>query len=67
MLNEHCTHAKTLCVCALAEHRRESGDFKEDELYAEKPFTWLICKLGEIGCNILQTRPTDPKPLPAPG
>jgi len=41
---------------AIAEHRRATGDYKEDELYAEKPFTWLIHRLAEAGCNLLQKR-----------
>jgi isopentenyldiphosphate isomerase len=51
---------------ATAQYRRETGDYKEDEWFGEKPFAWLLHKLGEIGCNVLQERPTDQKPLPKP-
>jgi hypothetical protein len=52
-------------AAAMAQHRKAEGRDKDD-LYAEKPFQWLINYLSQAGCNVLQQRPTDPKPLPKP-
>ena len=52
-------------AAAMAQHRKAEGK-SDDELFAEGPFAWLINKLSQAGCNILQQRPTDPKPLPKP-
>jgi hypothetical protein len=50
-------------AAAMAQQRKAEG---KDELYAEGPFKWLLNQLSQSGCNILQQRPTDPKPLPKP-
>ena len=50
-------------AAAMAQHRKAEG---KDELYAEGPFQWLLNELSQAGCNILQKRPTDTKPLPKP-
>lgn len=50
-------------ACSMAE-RHCMNSHKDDDLYAEKPFAWLINQLSLAGCNILQNRPTDKKPLP---
>jgi hypothetical protein len=65
-LTDESTAVLASLAYALVQHRRSTGDYKEDELYSDKQFTWLLCKLGEIGCNVRQERPTDPKPLPKP-
>jgi hypothetical protein len=50
-------------ACAMAK-RHCMNSHKDDYLYAKKPFAWLINQLSLLGCNILQNRPSDKKPLP---
>lgn len=52
-------------AAAMAQHRKAEGR-NDDELYAEGPYQWLLSELSKSGCNILQKRPTDKKPLPKP-
>jgi hypothetical protein len=52
-------------AAAMAQQRKADGKDK-DELYAEGPYQWLLNELSKAGCNILQKRPTDKKPLPKP-
>lgn len=64
-LTPEATTMLSALAAAMAQHRNAEGK-EDDQLYAEGPFQWLINYLSQAGCNILQQRPTDPKPLPKP-
>jgi hypothetical protein len=65
-LNDEAIMRLSALAYAVAQYRRERGDFRDDELFDAKPFNHLIHRLAEAGCNLLQERPTDEKPLPKP-
>jgi len=55
----------TALLAAVFERRKIQGRAATDEPIAQKEFIEFITALHRAGINILQARPTDPKPLPA--
>jgi hypothetical protein len=55
----------TALLAAVFERRQIQGRAATDEPVAQKEFMEFLTVLAGSGCNILQARPTDPKPLPA--
>jgi hypothetical protein len=64
LINE-ATMMLSVLAAAMAQHRKSYGT-KDDDLYDSESFQKLINQLAAAGCNVLQQRPTDPKPLPKP-
>jgi hypothetical protein len=64
-LTNEATMMLTVLAAAMAQHRK-SYDVKADDLYDSESFQKLINQLAAAGCNVLQQRRTDPKPLPKP-
>jgi hypothetical protein len=64
-LTNEATIMLSALAAAMAQQRKADGK-SDAELYAEGPFKWLLHQLAQAGCNILQQRPTDKKPLPKP-
>jgi hypothetical protein len=64
-LTPEATMMLSALAAAMAQYR-QSYDARDDELYDDEAFQKLINQLAAAGCNVLQQRPTDPKPLPKP-
>jgi hypothetical protein len=64
-LTQDAERTLTALLASVFERRKMQNRPATDEPVAQKEFMELVTTLARSGCNILQARPTDPKPLPA--